>query len=165
MLYSTWIRYLYMFKLADTLLRIDFHPLQDIPEWTEGTATDNWISQLVETSYTCGIEVVSMNDTKILLRMDFELSRQDIEKYIKSLPITLKREFEMCLMYKDVVRYLVKFDGKKVEITCFEQGKKKVPFWKKFCNGIIVYKLFQEIQKKQTKAGEMNNNNLKTTIL
>lgn len=123
---------LYMFKLADTLLRIDFHPLHDIPEWTEETATDNWISQLVETSYTYDIEVVSMDDTAILLRMDSELSRQDIEKFIKSLPITLKREFEMCLVYKDVVRCIVKFDGKKVEITCLGQGKKKVPFWRKF---------------------------------
>ena len=59
-----------------------------------------------------------MDDTAILLRMDSELSRQDIEKFIKSLPITLKREFEMCLVYKDVVRCIVKFDGKKVEITC-----------------------------------------------
>lgn len=107
---------LYMFKLAETLLRIDFHPLQDIPEWTEETATDNWISQLVETSYTYDIEVVSVDDNAILLRMDSELSMQDIEKYIKSLPIILKREFEMCLMYRDVMRYIVKFDGKIVEI-------------------------------------------------
>lgn len=122
---------LYMFKLADTLLRIDFHPLQDIPEWTEETATDNWISQLVETSYTYDIEVVSMDDNAILLRMDSELSRQDIEKYIKSLPITLKREFEMCLMYRDVVRYIVKFDGKIVKITCLEPKEKKTPIWRK----------------------------------
>ena len=126
---------LYMFKLADTLLRIDFHPLKDIPEWTEETATDNWISQLVETSYTYDIEVVSMEDNAILLQMDSELSGQDIEKYIKLLPITLKREFELYLLYWVVVRYIVKFDGKIVEIKHLEPKEKKTPIWRKILKG------------------------------
>ena len=114
---------LYMHKTAFTLLSIDYGQYKDVSmsaeNRNENTKQDNFVSQLVETSYAFNfelknIDVESLPVEIVVASRDVGFSREELTKYLTIVANLLNKDYQALVYRKNKVEYKAIYSDKKL---------------------------------------------------
>lgn len=120
---------LYMHKTAFTLLSIDYGQYKDVSmsaeNRNENTKQDNFISQLVETSYAFNFELKNIDAESspveiVVASKDAKLSREMLAKYLTIVANLLNKDYQALICRKNKVEYKAVYLNKKLCIFKFK---------------------------------------------